>query len=200
MEEPVKMEELAGYGATRRRLLRAGGGLAAFLLLPPTLGRAQAVLDIAMAGTPNGSRVWFDPVGVLVQPGQVVRWVNDDAGNAHTATAYHPDNGGRARRIPAGAAPWDSDYLLPGQSFSVTLTEPGVYDYFCRPHEAAGMVGRIIVGSADPAAAMDDSGVPAAALAAFPTVAAILAAGTVHPAAGGGHAMVMPMVMPGARP
>jgi len=28
----------------------------------------------------------------------------------------------------------------------VVLTVPGVYDYFCTPHEMAGMVGRIIVG------------------------------------------------------
>ena len=28
----------------------------------------------------------------------------------------------------------------------MTLTVPGVYDYYCMPHEAAGMVGRIIVG------------------------------------------------------
>ena len=26
------------------------------------------------------------------------------------------------------------------------LTVEGVYDYFCAPHEMAGMVGRIIVG------------------------------------------------------
>ena len=31
-----------------------------------------------------------------------------------------------------------------------TFTIPGVYDYLCMPHEAAGMVGRIVVG--DPGA------------------------------------------------
>jgi hypothetical protein len=35
-----------------------------------------------------------------------------------------------------------------GAAFDVTLTVPGVYDYFCLPHEAAGMVGRIVVESA----------------------------------------------------
>ncbi|HOD35479.1 MAG TPA: plastocyanin/azurin family copper-binding protein [Syntrophales bacterium] len=34
----------------------------------------------------------------------------------------------------------------PGSHFEVTLTVEGVYDYFCIPHEMAGMVGRIIVG------------------------------------------------------
>jgi hypothetical protein len=28
----------------------------------------------------------------------------------------------------------------------VTLTVEGVYDYYCLPHEQAGMVGRIVVG------------------------------------------------------
>ena len=35
---------------------------------------------------------------------------------------------------------------MPGESFAVELTEPGVYDYYCIPHEHAGMVGRIVVG------------------------------------------------------
>jgi hypothetical protein len=33
-----------------------------------------------------------------------------------------------------------------GAHFEVTLTIEGVYDYYCMPHELAGMVGRIIVG------------------------------------------------------
>ena len=41
--------------------------------------------------------------------------------------------------------PWDSGYLLPDKGFSLTLTRSGVYDYFCIPHEHAGMVGRIVV-------------------------------------------------------
>ena len=49
-----------------------------------------------------------------------------------------------------------SGYLVePGDRFEVTLTVPGVYDYFCTPHEAAGMVGRIIVGQ--PARPRDDA-------------------------------------------
>ena len=47
------------------------------------------------------------------QPGQTVRWTNRDRGNSHTVTAYHPENFERPLRIPAGARPWNSDYLLP---------------------------------------------------------------------------------------
>jgi hypothetical protein len=67
--------------------------------------------------------------------------------DVHTTTAYHPANDSHPLRIPQDAEPWASDYLVnPGDSFEVTLTVEGVYDYFCAPHELAGMVGRIIVG------------------------------------------------------
>ena len=76
-----------------------------------------------------------------------MRWINTDRGNSHTSTAYHPKNTGHPLRIPGTAESWNSDYLLPDQAFEVRFTAAGVYDYFCIPHEEAGMVGRIIVGS-----------------------------------------------------
>jgi plastocyanin len=131
---------------TRRRLPRAGGSLLLAGSLPLRLEAAAETVEISMRGNADGSKVWFDPIGVLVQPGQTIRWTNRDPGNAHTTTAYHPKNFEHPRRIPEGAEPWNSDYLLPNETFSVTLTVEGVYDYFCIPHEHAGMVGRIIVG------------------------------------------------------
>jgi plastocyanin len=74
----------------------------------------------------------------------------------------------------------------------VTLTVPGVYDYYCIPHEAAGMVGRIVVGNAIGAGArpfdywVGKPGtdgwrrVPDAARAVFPSVERILAERVVH--------------------
>lgn len=136
-----------------------------------------------MGGRSDGSHVWFDPVGLLVQPGQAIRWLNRDRGNAHTATAYHPANFDKPGRIPSAAEPWDSDYLLPGVSFSVTLTQPGVYDYFCIPHEQAGMIGRIVVGrpqANDQRSLGADAGLPEAARLAFPAVEEIMANGMVR--------------------
>lgn len=105
-----------------------------------------------MVGNANGSVVRFAPRGLLVAPGTTVRWRNADAGNAHTSTAFHPQNMNHPLRIPQGAEPWNSDYLLPGETFEVVLTIPGAYDYFCMPHEMAGMVGRIVVAAeGDPA-------------------------------------------------
>ncbi|MFC4299106.1 plastocyanin/azurin family copper-binding protein [Castellaniella hirudinis] len=167
------------YDPRRRLLLGAGGGLllAAVLLRPAS---AADAVEIGMSGTPTGSEVWFRPRGLLIRPGQAVRWVNRDTGNVHTATAYHPANG-KPLRMPTGAKPWNSDYLLPGQSYTVVFDTPGVYDYFCLPHEHAGMVGRIVVGDASDARpyADTDAQLPAAAVAGFPEVAVILKAGRV---------------------
>lgn len=177
----------------RRAVLQAGGlvlaGLAPPALLRPA--RAGGAVEIRLRSDRRGAHVWFDPIGVLIEPGQRVRWVN--AANVHTSTAYHPANDGHALRIPKAAEPWDSGYLVePGDSFEVTLTVPGVYDYFCAPHEMAGMVGRIIVGEpsgpgalpfdyfqGDPAA-RDWQAVPQAAQAAFPPIAAIMNEGVVR--------------------
>jgi plastocyanin len=174
-------------GLTRRAALRAGGLLLAGLAAPALVRRAQAcgVVEIRLRSDPLGSKVWFDPMGILIEPGQTVRWVLE--ANVHTSTAYHPDNDGHALRIPEAAEPWDSGYLVePGDDFEVSLTVPGVYDYFCAPHEMAGMVGRIIVGKpsgpgtlpfdyfrGDPAA-RNWRAVPAAAQAAFPPIETVM--------------------------
>lgn len=163
----------------RRRFLVRGSEVIATLALSPLLlrpAKAGEIVEIEMTGRADGSDVWFDPVGLWILPGQTIRWTNRDPGDSHTATAYHPDIRGRSRRIPKGAQPWDSDFLLPGESYSVTLNQPGVYDYYCRPHEHAGMVGRIVVGDIDATdwwgdpRAVSDPDLPAKALQNFPPV------------------------------
>ncbi|GEO13679.1 plastocyanin/azurin family copper-binding protein [Microvirga aerophila] len=173
---------------SRRYILRIGGGLLAGLLLPRLPLAAEAV-EIRMQGNADGSHVWFDPVGLRVETGQTIRWINLDPGNSHTATAYHPKNFERPLRIPGGAEPWDSDYLLPNETFSITLAVEGVYDFYCVPHEHAGMVGRIIVGQPGrfPAAdlsvqATGGEPIPEIALRAFPSVDEIMRQGVVRPA------------------
>jgi len=165
----------------RRQFVQAGGGFLVALALPIGVKAAAEPIEVAMSGTRAGAYVWFDPVGVLVQPGQAVRWTNRDRGNAHTTTAYHPDNLGRERRMPRSATPWNSGYLRPGESFAVTFTVPGVYDYYCMPHEMAGMAGRIVVGSPasgdwDPEGQGD---LPDAAFHALPSISDIMARGAV---------------------
>lgn len=168
--------------ATRRRLLAMGGGVVATLSWSGA-PRAETTVMIEMRGTARGERVWFAPVGLAVAPGTRLRWINRDAGNSHTSTAYHPDNG-RALRIPPAATAWDSGLLLPDQAFETVLAAPGVYDYFCQPHEMAGMVGRIVVGTPDDegwqGAAPPTDDLPEAAVPAFPAVDEILRAGRVE--------------------
>src|SRR5262245_28105360 len=104
---------------TRRAILTAGGGFAAALSPSLKAAVAREVIEIRMEGRDDGSHVWFDPIGVLIKPGQTIRWINLNPGNSHTATAYHPANFERPLRIPKGAKSWNSDYLLPNESFSV---------------------------------------------------------------------------------
>jgi plastocyanin len=145
---------------TRRKFITTGGIILGSLVmqdimravLPGLSGydychtvSAASVVRILMRSNQTGGDVWFDPIGIYIEPGQKVRWVA--AENVHTTTAYHPRNGNHSLRIPERALPWNSGYLVnPGDHFEVTLTTEGVYDYYCIPHEQAGMVGRIIVG------------------------------------------------------
>jgi plastocyanin len=182
---------------SRRDFLKAGGTvLAGFALSPRRVFSRSAVEVIEMRSDVAGSHVWFDPIGLYIDPGTTVRWIVRE--NVHTVTAYHPRNDHHALRIPEHAVPWDSGFLVHlGDHFDVTLTVPGVYDYFCAPHEAAGMVGRIVVGKPVPLATrpFDYWGgkpgtdgwrpVPNAARKNFISVARISAERRVHPSKGG---------------
>lgn len=168
---------------TRRHMLAVWGGALATLAAPAVLAARQPQV-IEMRGTARGERVWFSPIGIAIAAGTVLRFVNRDPGNSHTSTAYHPDVLERARRIPEAALPWNSDFLLPDETFEVTLTAPGVYDYYCIPHEMAGMVGRIVVGRPDDPGwqgpVENDDDLPEAAARAFPSVGDIMAAGRIE--------------------
>lgn len=129
----------------RRRAFLATGGACLAGLLAPAVPAAAGAHEIRLVHDRESGKVVFDPVGLHVEPGALVRWIN--TGDVHTVTAYHPDNGKRPLRIPRDAEPWDSGYLMePGATFERRFTVPGVYDYFCIPHEAAGMAGRLVVG------------------------------------------------------
>src|SRR5690625_2023021 len=111
---------------TRRDTFVLGGGL----LVTLTAWRSVAAdpVLIEMSGTARGEKVWFAPTGIAIEPGTTLRFVNNDNVNSHTSTSYHPDLFDRPLRIPEGAKPWDSGFLMPGESFDLTLTKPGVYD------------------------------------------------------------------------
>jgi plastocyanin len=169
---------------TRREILGAGGGLAAALSLSSLAVLGGEMIEVKMQGRDDGSHVWFDPIGILIKPGQTIRWTNLNPGNSHTTTAYNPANFERPLRMPKAAKSWDSDYLLPNESFSVTFTEQGIYDYYCIPHEHAGMVGRIVVGEPEAHDWTELTGakgdLPEEAVKAFPMVEDIMTKGIVR--------------------
>jgi plastocyanin len=154
-------------------------------------GNGQKAIEVKMIASATGN-VYFDPIGIHIEPGDTVRWVQING--YHSTTAYHPENDNHELRIPEHAAPWNSDIMIgqypaPGSVFEQKFTVEGVYDYFCRPHEQAGMVGRIIVGRP-----LDGPGtrafnyapekswkpVPIAAQRQFPSVEEIMAKGIVR--------------------
>jgi plastocyanin len=90
----------------------------------------------------------FEPAAVHIKAGQSVEFRNT-AVITHSVTD-DPKLAEDAKDAsePAGAAPFNSGDIAPGQIFTQTFTVPGTYVYFCTHHEDMGMVGRIIV---DPA-------------------------------------------------
>jgi plastocyanin len=100
--------------------------------------------EVAMRTTDDGQH--FAPHMAWVEVGGTVTWHVESG--THDTVAYHADND-KPGRIPEDATPWASDLLAQGESFEHTFEEPGVYDYFCTPHESVGMVGTVIVGEPD---------------------------------------------------
>lgn len=116
-------------------------------------------VTVEVKGTDADAR--FDPVVVSVDPGDVIHFVVREG--LHTVTAYHPENR-RPKRIPASAKPFDSGLMERGDQWVLTISEKGVYDYFCLPHEKMGHVGRIIAGSYDAAEDYPEEGMPSVVL------------------------------------
>lgn len=96
---------------------------------------------VAVKGTDLDAR--FDPMVVQLKPGDVIQFVVQEG--LHTVTAYHPDNR-RPLRMPKSAEAYDSGLLQPGETWFLKIDVPGVYDYFCLPHERMGHAGRIMAG------------------------------------------------------
>lgn len=61
----------------------------------------------------------FQPGNLRVSAGTSITWTNRD-GVPHTATARDGS--------------WDTGILRTGESATIVMTEPGVYDYYCLPH------------------------------------------------------------------
>ncbi len=145
-------------------------GLGALLLYPRTPRKEPAehyVVEIRDFS--------FDPPGLLIQPGDEIEWVwQEITVDGHSTTAYHPAYG-KEQRIPQTAEPWDSGIITEiGATFTRTFTVPGVYDYYCLPHEYFGMVGRIVVLGPQKPTSVPVDRLPEKARTGLPSIEAIL--------------------------
>jgi plastocyanin len=95
---------------------------------------ALPVSIVKGAGNPQSTQ-WFapDPVTVVVGVNSTLTWTNDDT-SAHTVTSV---------TVPAGVATFNSGIISAGGTYTLTLTTPGTYDYYCSLHP--WMKGTIIV-------------------------------------------------------
>lgn len=95
--------------------------------------RGEATVSV-QTGTPANNAHWgYTPAAVAVSPGSTVRWEWTGMGGAHDVVAERGDF--------ASGAPTDDK----GTVFEHTFPDPGLYKYYCSPHEAVGMKGAIFV-------------------------------------------------------
>jgi len=94
----------------------------------------------------TGDNLTFDPPTVTIRRGQTVEWQNNSRGMIHTVTADPKQAQNTADvSLPAGAKPFDSGYMKPGDTFRHTFTTRGTYRYVCITHEPQKMVAQVIV-------------------------------------------------------
>ena len=87
----------------------------------------------------------FQPTSLTVPRGATVSW-NNAGQTTHTVTADPAKAVNKAdAALPTGAEAWDSGSMAGGQSFRRTFDVPGMYKYFCLPHESIGMLATVIV-------------------------------------------------------
>jgi len=146
----------------RREFLLTAGGAAGTTVGAATAGSAAAAEEESGGeGTTHtvdmNDQLVFDPDSITIAPGDTIEWVNSGS-VGHSVTAYEDGIPGEAAYFASGG--FDSedaareDWQGPqegnvpgGESYSHTFEVEGTYEYFCIPHEGAGMVGEIQVSS-----------------------------------------------------
>jgi plastocyanin len=86
----------------------------------------------------------FQPDAVRIKAGETVEWRNRSL-FTHTVT----DDPAQAKdaadaQLPEGAPPFSAQ-VSAGEIYRHIFTVPGIYRYFCLPHEGRGMHGQVTV-------------------------------------------------------
>lgn len=87
----------------------------------------------------------FKSPKIVIQTGQKVVWKNSSQAIHNIIADASKTPSAADVRLPAGAKPFSSTYIQPGQSFAHVFTRPGVYHYVCTLHAQSGMKGTIVV-------------------------------------------------------
>ena len=134
------------FVAAAGRAFAVGPGVAV-VLAAVVLGAPQsaAAQDEPAATVEMTAGLEYLPESVTIGAGEAVVW-NNTSDVVHTVTADPGKAGDQAHvELPKGAETFDSGFIGAGDSYSHTFEVPGTYTYFCIPHEAAGMIGEIVV-------------------------------------------------------
>lgn len=87
---------------------------------------------------------YFEPTGLYVEPGDVVKFAF--ATPDHSVTAYHAALG-RTPRVPEDVSALSSPTMTAGTYWLYEFDVEGVYDLYCPPHETFGMAMRVVAGN-----------------------------------------------------
>lgn len=111
------------------------------IVASPALAQGKAI-EVSMKNSP---KAMFVPAIVNIDVGDTVKWTNPGA-ITHSVT-FDPAQATTVTDValPAGVAPFDSGSMEEDVTFSHTFTVKGTYKYFCKYHEAMGMVGTVVV-------------------------------------------------------
>ena len=94
-----------------------------------------------------GASMTFAPRSLTIKKGDRVKWVW--AANNHTVTSGTPGNADgkfcSGVSTPSKAACAAGPLYNAGRTYTLRFTRAGTYPYFCRPHGAMGMTGRVRV-------------------------------------------------------
>ena len=111
-------------------------------------------VDLDGDGVPaeEGPEAFFDPVGLHVKPGEVVKFTTHGVG-VHTVTSFHPKFNEPPFLVFPDRVPTDHGFtsqpIAEDDSWLYRFTTKGVYDLLCLPHVPLGMVVRIVVFDPD---------------------------------------------------
>ena len=125
---------------------------ALILAVVVTLSFAACSKDVAAkGGVQMVAGHQFSPRSVEITVGETLTFTNETA-ESHTVTAYERSPAGSEYFASGGFSSEEAarddvagGLIEEGATYSVTLDEPGTYEYFCIPHESDGMKGTIVV-------------------------------------------------------